>query len=389
MNLTTGGKIYIETILKEGKMNYRKLGKTDLTVSALGLGCMRFPNDKKGRLDEDYGVELIRKAIDNGVNYMDTGYPYHGGRSEVILGRALKDGYREKTIVATKCPMGQMSSTDDFDRVLKIQFDRLDLTSIDSYMFHGLDKSSFDNKVIKFGLLDKMEQARAEGKIKYIGFSFHDSYDAFMHILDGYSWDFAQVQMNYIDIEYQATLKGVKEAGARGVGVIAMEPLLGGKLANLSSAAQAMMDNNKSSVEWALDFLWNLPEMSIVLSGMSSLTQLEQNIEYASRSEVGMLTDENIEMLMKVRDVYNGLLLAPCTRCKYCMPCPAGIDIPRALKAFNSTATGTLEEALAYYNRQVPVGASECLNCKRCEEDCPQHIKVSKLMKEINEIFGR
>ncbi|MCL1829973.1 MAG: aldo/keto reductase [Oscillospiraceae bacterium] len=370
-------------------MNFRKLGNTGLSVSALGLGCMRFPNDSKGRLDEEYGAKLIRAAIDDGVNYMDTGYPYHGGRSEVILGKALKDGYREKTIVATKCPMGQMSSTADFDRVLQIQLDRLDLPSVDSYMFHGLERSSFDNKVVKYGLLDKMEEARANGKIKYIGFSFHDSYDSFMHIIDSYDWDFAQVQMNYIDIEYQATLKGVKEAGERGIGIIAMEPLLGGKLANLSQAAANLIDPAKSAVEWALDFLWNLPEMSIVLSGMSSFEQLQQNIIYASRSDIGMLSEENIEMLMKVRNVYNGLLLAPCTRCKYCMPCPAGIDIPRALKAYNSTATGTFDEALAYYNRQVPVGASECLNCKHCEEECPQHIKVSELMAEISEIFRR
>jgi len=370
-------------------MNYRKLGKTDLTVSALGLGCMRFPSGKNGMVDHEYGIKLIRTAIDNGVNYMDTGFPYHGGESEVILGKALKDGYREKTIVATKCPMGQISSTADFDRVFKIQLDRLQLDSIDSYMFHGLERSSFENKVLKYGLLDKMEEAREKGKIKYIGFSFHDSYDSFMRIIDAYDWDFAQVQMNYIDIEYQATLKGVKEAGAKGVGIIAMEPLLGGKLANLSEAAARMIDPAKSAVEWALDFLWSLPEMSIVLSGMSSLDQLNQNIEYASRSSVDMLTDENIEMLMRVRDIYNGLLLAPCTRCRYCMPCPAGIDIPRALKAYNSTATGTFEDALAYYNRQVPVGASECLNCKHCEEECPQHIKVSELMGEISEIFRR
>ena len=370
-------------------MNYRKLGKTGLTVSALGLGCMRFPSGKNGLVDEDNGVKLIRAAIDGGVNYMDTGYPYHGGRSEVILGKALKDGYREKTIVATKCPMGQISSAADFDRIFKIQLDRLQLDSIDSYMFHGLEKYTFDRKVLKFGLLDKMEEARAEGKIKYIGFSFHDGYDALMYILDSYNWDFTQVQMNYIDIEYQATLKGVREAGARGVGVIAMEPLLGGKLANLSSSAASLIDPAKTAVEWALDFLWNMPEMSIVLSGMSSMTQLQQNIEYASRASVGMLNDENIDMLMRVRDIYNGLLLAPCTRCRYCMPCPAEIDIPRVLKAYNSTATGTFEDALAYYNRKVPVGAGACLKCKHCEEECPQHLKVSELMGRISVLFGR
>ena len=370
-------------------MNYRKLGKTNLSVPALGLGCMRFPNGKNGKVDEDFGVKMIRTAIDSGITYLDSGYNYLDGRSEIIIGKALKDGYREKTLVATKCPMGQMHSTKDFDKIFAEQLTRLQLDSIDSYMFHGLDKSSFDNKVVKFNLIDKMEKAREEGKIKYIGFSFHDSYDAFMHIIDSYDWDFCQIQMNYIDIEYQATLEGVREAGKRGIGVIAMEPLLGGKLANLSQAAENLVDPAKSAVEWALDFLWSLPEISIVLSGMNELVQLEQNIEYASRSGVGMLTDENIEMLMKVRDEYNGLLLAACTRCRYCMPCPADIDIPRALKAYNSTATGTFEDALAYYNRQVPVGASACIACKHCEEVCPQHLLVSDLMVNIKEIFGR
>ena len=370
-------------------MNYRKFGKTGLTFSALGLGCMRFPNDAKGRLDEDYAVKMIRAAIDGGVNYMDTGWPYHAGRSEVILGKALKDGYREKTAVATKCPMGQMRSSEDFDRVFAEQLNRLQLDAVDLYMFHGLEQASFDGKVVKYGLLDKMEELRDAGKTKLIGFSFHDGYDAFMHILDGYNWDFCQIQMNYIDIEYQATLKGLEEAGRRGIAVVVMEPLLGGKLAGLKQTALELVDKSKTPVEWALDFLWNLPGTSVALSGMSSLEQLSQNIEYASRSQVGMLTDEDISMLMNVRDAYNGQILAPCTRCRYCMPCPADIDIPRAIKAYNNTATGSYEDAKAYYDRQVKTGASQCLHCRKCEGECPQHLPVSELMTKIAEVFER
>ncbi len=370
-------------------MNYRKFGSTGLTVSSLGLVCMRFPNGANGETDEAYAIKMIREAIDKGITYMDTAWPYHGGKSEVILGKALKDGYREKVTVATKCPMGQMKSAEDFDRVLAEQLERLQLDSVDLYMFHGLEQDSFDNKVVKFGLLEKMEQARAAGKIKFIGFSFHDGFEAFMHILNGYSWDFCQIQMNYIDIEYQATMEGLAEVGRRGMGLVIMEPLLGGKLANLHEKALTAMDKSKSPVEWALDFLWNRPEVSVVLSGMSSLEQQNQNIEYASRSSVGMLSDKDLDMLMQVRDSYNNLILAPCTRCRYCMPCPAGIDIPRALKAYNTTATASYEDAKAYYERQVEVGAGECLHCKKCEAECPQHLKVSDLMEKIAEVFGR
>ena len=370
-------------------MVYRKLGKTGLQVSALGLGCMRFPDGKDGKVDEKYGIKMIHEAIEGGINYFDSGWPYHDGLSEVVLGKALKDGRREKVIVATKCPMSQMNSPEDFERVFNIQLERLQLENLDSYMFHGLDREDFDDKVIKFGLIEKMEKLRSEGRIKYMGFSFHDSYDSFMYMLNYFNWDFCQVQMNYIDIEYQATLKGVREAGQRGIGVIAMEPLLGGKLANLSEIPKSLVDSERSPVEWALDFLWNEPAISVVLSGMSTYEQQQQNIEYASRSGIGMLSEEQVNMLMRVRDAYNNLIMAPCTRCKYCMPCPVGIDIPRALKAYNSTATGTMEDALAYYNRQVNPGAGTCIGCKNCEGLCPQHIEISELMKKIASIFGR
>ena len=370
-------------------MIYRRLGKTELSASALGLGCMRFPSGKGGGTDEDYAVKMIRAAADSGVNYFDSAWNYHSQRSEVMLGNALKDGYREKVIVATKCPMGQMHSTADFDRVFNEQLRRLQTDTVDLYMFHGLEKDSFDKKVVKFGLLDKMEEARAAGKLKFIGFSFHDGYDAFMHILDGFDWDFCQIQMNYIDVEYQATMAGVEEAGRRDIGLVVMEPLLGGKLAALPKDALSLVDSAKTPVEWALDFLWSRPEVGVVLSGMSSLTQLEENIEYAKRSHTGMLSEQDIAMLMQVRDAYNGLLLAPCTRCKYCMPCPADIDIPRVLKAYNNTATGAFEDAKAYYDRQVKVGASECTHCKSCEAVCPQHLPVSDLMTKAAGLFGR
>lgn len=370
-------------------MKFRDFGKTGLKVSALGLGCMRFPNGSDGKTDEDNAVKMIRAAIDSGIAYMDTAWPYHDGRSEVMLGRALKDGYREKVTVATKCPMGQMNSAEDFDRVLDEQLARLQLDSVDLYMFHGIDRGHFDNKIVKFGLLDKMEQARAAGKIKYIGFSFHDSYDAFLHILNGYDWDFCQIQMNYVDIGYQATIEGLEEVGRRGMGLIIMEPLLGGKLADLPKKAAEVIDGSKSPVEWALDFLWNRPEVGVVLSGMSSMQQIEDNIKYAERSSIGMLQQRDIDMLMEVREAYNSVLLAPCTRCRYCMPCPAGIDIPRALKAYNTTATATYDEAKSYYDRQVEVGASDCLHCEQCEGECPQHLPVSKLMYKIAEVFAR
>ena len=236
-------------------MQYRPFGKTGESVSVLGFGAMRFETEN-GIIKEKEAVSLLRAAIDGGVNYVDTAYFYLEGQSEALVGRALRDGYREKVHLATKSPVFALESAEDFDRILNEQLERLETRTIDFYLLHSLSLKTYEEKVLGYGLLDKMEKARADGKIRHIGFSFHDSHEAFLKILNGYDgWDFCQLQLNYIDVENQAGLRGLEEAAAKGLGVIVMEPLLGGKLANPAPGVRAVLPSSRTPVEWALDFL--------------------------------------------------------------------------------------------------------------------------------------
>lgn len=313
-------------------------------VSALGFGCMRLPttdgDPNSGAFDETEAIRMIRHGINNGINYIDTAYYYHSGQSESLVGKALKDGYRGKTYLATKSPVFSLKKESDFERILEEQLARLQTDDIDFYLLHALNLDTWNNVVLKYDLLSKMEQAKAEGKIRHIGFSFHDSYEAFQTIVDGYGhWDFCQIQLNYIDITHQAGIKGLEYAASKGLGVVVMEPLLGGKLAAPTKTVAAELSPEKSPVEWALDFLWNRPEVSLLLSGMHTFQQVEDNLTYASRSSVGMLSEENLSMLARAKKVYDTMALVSCTKCSYCMPCPFGLDIPKIFEAYNGTVS--------------------------------------------------
>ena len=274
-------------------MKYRKFGSTGLEVSALGFGCMRLPIHEDKTIDEEKAIAMIRHAIDSGVNYVDTAYPYHQGTSELVVGKALKDGYREKTYLADKLPVWLIEKEEDFDKYLDEQLEKLGTDHIDFYLLHALSRERFEERVKKFNLTKKMEEAKAAGKIRYLGFSFHDSLDVFKEIVDYYHWDFCQIQYNYINTNYQAGTEGLKYAASKGLGVVVMEPLLGGKLANLAEHVAEVVPDKKSQVEYALDFLWDQPEVSLLLSGMTEPEQVEQNLEYASRSEIAMVTEED------------------------------------------------------------------------------------------------
>ena len=273
-------------------MKYRKFGSTGLEVSALGFGCMRLPIHEDKTIDEEKAIAMIRHAIDSGVNYVDTAYPYHQGTGELVVGKALKDGYREKTYLADKLPVWLIEKEEDFDKYLDEQLEKLGTDHIDFYLLHALSRERFEERVKKFNLTKKMEEAKAAGKIRYLGFSFHDSLDVFKEIVDYYHWDFCQIQYNYINTNYQAGTEGLKYAASKGLGVVVMEPLLGGKLANLAEHVAEVVPDKKSQVEYALDFLWDQPEVSLLLSGMTEPEQVEENLEYASRSEIGMVTEE-------------------------------------------------------------------------------------------------
>ncbi len=370
-------------------MQYREFGSTGEKVSALGYGCMRLPllDPKDGKsINEAEAIRMIRTAIDAGLNYVDTAYPYHDGESERLVGKALKDGYRERVFLATKLPMWMVHKTEDFDLYLNEQLGKLDTDHIDMYMLHAMDKSRYE-EMCKYHLTDKLTEAKASGKIRYAGFSFHDDAETFRTIIDAYDWDFCQIQMNYIDVNNQATIAGMEYAASKGIAVIIMEPLLGGKLANPPKQVAKALSPEKTAVEWALDFLWNRPEVSVILSGMSDMQQTMDNMLYADRSAAGMLSDAELEMFVQAKEIYDTKAVVPCTKCRYCMPCPFGLDIPELFESYNRTATQGMKEARKLYD-SMEVKADACRKCHRCEKECPQHIKISETMEELAGVFA-
>lgn len=395
--------------------------RIDWEVSALGFGAMRLPTkeivdegDKKKRvIDEEKAIEMIRYAIDNGVNYVDTAWMYHDGTSEVLVGKALRDGYREKVHLVTKLPVGgeYMTKLEDFDRILTTQLERLQTDHLDIYLLHGLGKKSFA-KVKEWNLMKKMEEAREKGLIKYIGFSFHDSYEVFKEIIDYYDWDACQIQHNYLDIDFQAGTKGLQYAANKGIAVIIMEPLRGGKLfihpkyLGTKPEIQKALENTdikRSMPDWALQFLWNQSEVSVVLSGMSAMQQVKENVESAENSRIGILSSDELHVIDGLRDAFNKYIVIPCTSCQYCMPCPEGVNIPMNLRLVNELVWwGELgrNNISVYYNmmaknaeqmkesgKEDNGAASMCIKCGECLEKCPQSIEIPDELEKAVEIY--
>jgi len=392
-------------------MKYRQFGSTGFRVSVLGMGCMRLPVYKFWplRVNRKKTVNLVRKAIDSGINYFDTGWPYHFGQSEKVLGAALEDGYREKIHLVTKLPMYLVRKQDDFDRILKSQLERLNTDYIDTYLFHGIGEQGF-NKIRKLDLIRKMEQAKDRGLIKYIGFSFHDTLPAFKKIVDYYSWDVVQIQYNYLDTTRQATTEGLEYAYRKNMAVVIMEPLKGGLLVSPPKQALEILhsaDPEKTPVQWALDFLWNRKEVSVVLSGMGSVKMLEENLKYAGNAETGMLTEKETSALESIVDICKKEVLVPCTACNYCMPCPFGVKIPvnfALVNAANKTSANIQDRLFKLLDRgrykklagnpdkadkKNPDGnASICTECGKCIPKCPQAINIPEELKRVHMVLG-
>ncbi len=382
-------------------MLYRKFGKTGIEVSALGFGCMRLPllnpNAKQGvddgAIDEPKAAEILHWTIDQGVNYVDTAYPYHLGNSELFLGRALKDGYRQKVHLATKLPSWLIQSRGDMDRYLDEQLAKLQTDHIDFYLVHTVNRlfwpALVENKVFEF-----LDSALSDGRIRFAGFSFHDELDMFKEALDAYAWSFCQIQYNYLDENYQAGKEGLQLAADRGMGVVIMEPLRGGKLAvNIPPAAQEVWDSTpvrRSPAEWALRYLWDYPGISVVLSGMNEMAQAVENVRVAGEARANGLTDAERELIEKVRDVYFSIRRIDCTGCRYCMPCPSGVNIPGCFTLFNN-AHMLDDAAIHRIFYRVHIGAdhyaSNCVECGECEEACPQHIQIRAALKEVAELL--
>ncbi len=376
-------------------MKYRKFGELDWEVSALGFGIMRLPHSEKesSAILEEEASSLLHYAIDNGVNYLDTAWNYHDGESESFLGRALRGGYREKVRIATKLPSWKIEKKEDFDRYFDEQIERLQTDFIDFYLLHALQRDWWDN-VRNLGFLDWAENKLAEGTIKHLGFSFHDTPSLFRKIVDGYdNWTMTLLMYNYMDIDFQAGTEGVKYAADKGIAVVAMEPLRGGLLAKEPPpSVKRIFDVSsvkRTPADWSLQWLWDKCEIASVISGMSTMEQLRQNIDSASDSEIGSMTEYEEQILLAVRGEYRKKAPIPCTDCRYCMPCPEGVSIPSIFAYFNmSEMYEAPETARLYYafldekNR-----ATECTECGKCMDLCPQHIDIISLLKKAHELL--
>lgn len=377
-------------------MQYRTFGKLDWKPSALGFGAMRLPviDNDPAKINESEATEMIRYAIDHGVNYIDTAYPYHGGQGESFVGRVLQGGYREKIKVATKLPSWFIKTSADFDRYFTEQLERLQTDHIDFYLLHGLNKDYWTN-LRHLRVLEWAEHKMAKGHISHLGFSFHDSFDVFKGIVDVYDdWSFCQIQYNYMDVDYQAGERGLKYAADNGLAVVIMEPLRGGQLTKNPPLSVARLwataPRKRTPADWGLQWVWNQPEVSVVLSGMSTMPHVAENIASADRSGVGTLTKDELALIGRVRDAYRKLTPIPCTNCRYCMPCPNGVNIPRILEIYNDAMMYNDDRAarIAYQWVEEKQRADLCIECRQCEDLCPQHLPVAEWLKKAHALLG-
>ena len=368
-------------------MQYRQFGQLDFKASALGFGAMRLPTTD-GEIDESTAVEMMRHAIDQGVNYVDTAYPYHDGKGETCVGRALQDGYRERVKLATKMPCWLVETPADFDKFLDEQLEKLRTDHVDFYLLHALWRERW-MKMQKMNVLEWAEKARADGRIGHLGFSFHGTLPLFKEVVEAYDWTMCQIQYNLLNEDVQAGTEGLEYAAERDVAVVIMEPLLGGALASPPPDVQRIWDEmGANPVDAALRWLWNKPQVSVVLSGMSTPEQVQQNLASADRSGAGSLSPEERDLVTRVQEAYKGLDSIPCTKCQYCQPCPNGVNIPRNFELYNQAAVyGNAGLAKSLYNYHMPEGerASACIACGECEEKCPQQIEISDWMGRVHE----
>jgi len=381
-------------------MQYRRFGNTGWDASILGFGIMRMPTIKKpspdGKkalqyIDEEMSTDMVRYAIDNGVNYIDTAYMYHYGQSESFVGRVLRDGYREKVKVATKLPPWSVKSSDDFDRLFDEQRSRLQIETIDLYLLHALKREWWEN-LRGLGILKWAEKMISDGHIGHLGFSFHDDYPVFKDIIDGYdAWDFCQIQYNFMDPDFQAGERGLRYAAEKGLAVVVMEPLRGGQLTLKPPDEVARFwstaDLRRSQADWAFQWLWDQPEVSVVLSGMTTMDQVKENIESAGKARLGGFTEFEHALIHKVRVAYKERSPIPCTECRYCMPCPNGVDIPGVFRLYNSVFMydDIARPRFSYTLMDDAKRADKCISCGECEEHCPQGIPISEWMPKVHE----
>lgn len=379
-------------------MRYRKLGKTDLDVSILGFGAMRLPMvgnpsglagfDPQIPIDEQRADAMVHHALQQGVNYFDTAYGYHGGQSETYLGKVLRP-HRTKVLIATKLPVWNIQTPADFERIFEEQLRKLQTDYLDVYLVHSLGSLHW-KRMLELGLLQFLDGLRASGRVRCVGFSFHDEIKVFKHIIDAYNWDVTQIQYNFYDRDYQAGRQGLLYAAARGIGVIAMEPLRGGKLVDrIPAEVQAVWDSaavRRTPVEWAMRWVWNHANIATALTGSSSLEQLQAHTRMIKDAAPNSLTPEELALFDRIRELYRGMLKVDCTACAYCMPCPNNVDIPQNFQLYNDTFLFKDPEFNAFfYNTLMPENqrAGACIECGDCMDKCPQKIDIIARLKEV------
>jgi predicted aldo/keto reductase-like oxidoreductase len=374
-------------------MLYKQFGKTDWKISNLGMGALRLPiiDNQWIKIDKKEASRMIHKGIDYGINYIDTAYHYHMGQSEVFLGEALLPEHRKKVKIATKLMYDLVSTSNDFDKILNKQLKRLKTDFIDFYLLQALDAQSWE-RLSKMDVIGWAEKMIAAGKIGGLGFSFHGTLPTFRTIIDSYDkWAVCYIQYNYMDTHYQAGTEGLRYAYSKGVPVVIMEPLRGGQLANVPTKAVENIwkqnNNLKSHIHLALQWIWNHEEVTAVLSGMSNVQQLEQNVEIANTSYPGSLTNDEIEIINRVRNELMSLNVIPCTRCGYCLPCPKSILIPYIFETYNefliykSENRANSEYNVFMYRR---ARADNCTKCRKCESICPQGIQICDWLEKVH-----
>jgi len=368
---------------------------TDITASRLGMGCMRLPVNAEGTIDRPAAIKLIRDAIDNGITYIDTAYGYHNRESEIVVGEALKDGYRERVTLVTKLPVWLVEKPEDMERLLDEQLGKLQTDHVDFYLLHALSWGSYE-KVREMGAREFLDRMIEKGKIRYPAFSFHDDAEAFRKIITDYPWKMAQVQMNVLDEFNQATLEGCyKYAEERGIGLVVMEPLRGGALArNIPDEIQKLYDQaaeKRTPVEWAFRWLYDKTPFMTILSGMSNEEQLHDNLRIFKEAAFNVMAEEEKDMMKKVRETYEARVRVGCTGCEYCMPCPKGVKIPNIFRSLDNAAVfNTLDSFKDRYAKMIEKGeaANNCVKCGLCEKACPQHISIREKLEEIHKEFA-
>ena len=374
-------------------MQYVPFGSHGFQVSRLGFGAMRLPTRQEGDknvIDRERTIKMIRHAIDEGVSYVDTAYPYHGGESEIVVGQALKDGYREKVTLTTKLPVWAVNEEKDMNRLLDEQLKKLGVPYVDFYLLHAMGRDRLE-KLQAFHYKDFLNQAVKDGRIKRPGFSFHDNYQCFLDILHDYdNWGMAQIQFNYLDDKNQATEEGLRAAGKMGVPIVVMEPLRGGALAVPPPDVKEMMDSypvRRSAVEWAFAYVANFAEVATILSGMSTEEQVDDNLKIFDHLTVGGLSEDDVQFIHALKEKYLSRMPIGCTGCRYCMPCPNGVGIPDIFHAYNEARMFDRNEGFArHYAHMAREGhdASKCVQCGACEGVCPQHLPIIDWLQKLN-----